>query len=162
MTSRFPRVKRWVETEDVLQAASRRLYKSLAVIKPADLYEFLGLARLQIRRELLDLARRYRRWLSQSQALANNPRWDGPNSAVPSMQPDDRIGSPSELLMLTEIHEVVERLPDDERQVVELLYYDGLTQREAAELLGVAPATIKRLWMKARLKLGKYLKDYSA
>jgi predicted DNA-binding protein (UPF0251 family) len=37
--------------------------------------------------------------------------------------------------------------------VVHLLFYQELTQVEAAELLAVDPSTVKRRWRSARLKL---------
>ena len=51
----------------------------------------------------------------------------------------------------TEFHEAAARLPDDLRAVFDLLWYHGLTQAEAAALLGVAVPTVKLRWMKARL-----------
>jgi RNA polymerase sigma factor (sigma-70 family) len=48
----------------------------------------------------------------------------------------------------------VERLSDEEREVIDLLWYQGLTQGEAAEVLGVSEKTINRRWMAARMRLG--------
>jgi RNA polymerase sigma-70 factor (ECF subfamily) len=44
----------------------------------------------------------------------------------------------------------VESLPDDCRQVVMLYYYQELTYRELADMLGVSPATINARLTKAR------------
>ncbi len=44
-------------------------------------------------------------------------------------------------------------LPDELSSVFDLIYYQGLTQAEAAEVLGVSEATIKRSWREARLAL---------
>src|SRR5262245_60781966 len=49
----------------------------------------------------------------------------------------------------TEFHEAVARLPDDLRAVLDLLWYQGMSQAEAAELLGVAVRTVKLRGMKA-------------
>ena len=49
------------------------------------------------------------------------------------------------------------RLPDDLRAAFDLLWYQGLTQAEAAELLGVAVPTVKLRWMKARLQVQQAL-----
>jgi len=57
----------------------------------------------------------------------------------------------------TEFHEAVARLPDDLRAVFDLLWYQGLSQAEAAELLGVAVPTVKLRWMKARLQVQQAL-----
>src|SRR5437764_3186934 len=55
----YPRVGRWEQTDDVLQNALLRLWRALHDVRPATAREFCGLATLQIRRELVDLARHY-------------------------------------------------------------------------------------------------------
>jgi RNA polymerase sigma-70 factor (ECF subfamily) len=50
-------------------------------------------------------------------------------------------------------HEQVEALPGEEREVFNLLWYEGLSQGEVAALLGVGLRTVKRRWQKARLLL---------
>jgi DNA-directed RNA polymerase specialized sigma24 family protein len=42
-----------------------------------------------------------------------------------------------------------------------LLYYEGLSQDDAAKLLGVTTRTIKRRWQSAKLKLFKGLQSES-
>jgi len=49
----------------------------------------------------------------------------------------------------SEFHEHVEKLPDDEREVMDLLWYQGLTQEEAAAVLKVSDRTVKRRWQSA-------------
>src|SRR5688500_5131921 len=52
-------VKRWEQTDDVFQNAMMRLYKSLDQIELQNASHFYHVAAMQIRRELIDLARRY-------------------------------------------------------------------------------------------------------
>src|SRR5580692_10001775 len=59
MLRRFPQVKRWAQTDDVLQNALLRLLRSLQKVEPASVRDFLGLAAVEMRRELLDLARHF-------------------------------------------------------------------------------------------------------
>src|SRR5690349_10324078 len=59
MLKGFAGVQRWEQTDDVLQNALVRLWTSLQHVRPRSVREFYGLATLQIRRELLDLARHY-------------------------------------------------------------------------------------------------------
>src|SRR5437667_8273767 len=59
MLGDFQRVRRWAETDDVLQNALVRLVGALRSVKPQTTRDFLALASLQIRRELIDLARHY-------------------------------------------------------------------------------------------------------
>ncbi|MCZ2343382.1 MAG: hypothetical protein LC104_16555 [Bacteroidales bacterium] len=55
----FPALRRWVETDDVLQQAMLRLHRSLQQVRPSTVGEFFGLAGLQMRRELHDLHRQH-------------------------------------------------------------------------------------------------------
>src|SRR5204863_3356814 len=60
MFRRYPNVRQWTELEDVLQEATLRLIRSLDQMEiPGSTREFYGLAALQIRRELIDLARHH-------------------------------------------------------------------------------------------------------
>ena len=51
------------------------------------------------------------------------------------------------------VPEQVAALPEEEREVFDLLWYQGLPQAEAADLLHVNVRTIKRRWLSARMKL---------
>src|SRR5262249_2031728 len=55
----FPKLRRWEQTQDVLQNATLRLLAALQTVEPGSVREFFGLASLQLRRELLDLHRHY-------------------------------------------------------------------------------------------------------
>ena len=50
-------------------------------------------------------------------------------------------------------HQQVAQLPRDEREVFELLWYSGITQREAALLLDISERTVLRRYCRARLQL---------
>jgi RNA polymerase sigma factor (sigma-70 family) len=145
MLRRFPGVGRWSEADDVLHNALIRLYGSLAVVKPASVGKFYGLAALQIRRELIDLARRYFGPLG----IGSN---HGSGSTDHLM---DAEHEPPLLAEWAEFHAHVERLPRAEREVFGLLWYDGLLQVEAAKVLGISLATFKRRWQSVRILLQK-------
>lgn len=49
-------------------------------------------------------------------------------------------------------------MADEQREIVNLLWYEGLSQPEAAAVLGVSLATVKRRWQAARLALYQKLK----
>src|SRR5262249_51971195 len=51
------RVRRWEQTDDVLQNALLRLHRAIKKVKPASVTHYLRLAARQIRRELIDMAR---------------------------------------------------------------------------------------------------------
>jgi RNA polymerase sigma-70 factor (ECF subfamily) len=57
----------------------------------------------------------------------------------------------------TEFHRQVDALPCEARETFDLLWYQGLTQAEAAEVLGVSEPTVKRRWRAARVQLAAAL-----
>src|SRR5262249_5270836 len=59
MLKSYPRVHRWEQTDDVLQNATMRLYRTLQDVTPETSKDFFRLAALNMRRELLDLAKHY-------------------------------------------------------------------------------------------------------
>lgn len=146
-----PQLRRDAETADILQGALLRLYRALSDVHPDSVAGFIGLAALQIRRELLDLSRRV-----GGKRLRRNARED-PGSTSWRHEPADDTAGPATLAEWSEIHERVDQLPTDEREVFHLHYYAGITHSEAAEMLGVSVATVKRRWFNARLLLHRAL-----
>ncbi|HRF01435.1 MAG TPA: sigma-70 family RNA polymerase sigma factor [Pirellulaceae bacterium] len=146
----YPNVGRWEQTEDVFQNALIRLHRSLADVVPEDSRHFFRLAALQIRRELLDMARHYsgvgKRHMTQGRSADD----DGPKAAP---EPLETSVTPERLMDWVDFHQSIEKLEEAEREVVELLWYHGLTQQEAADLLGVDVRTVKRRWRSARIAL---------
>ena len=59
MLRRYPKVRRWEETDDVFVEAVTRLHRALETVQPESPKHFYNLAATQIRRVLIDLARRY-------------------------------------------------------------------------------------------------------
>ena len=59
MLQGYPGVRRWEQTDDILQNVALRLCRALKTIRPESVHGFVRLAALQIRRELIDLARHY-------------------------------------------------------------------------------------------------------
>ncbi len=51
-------------------------------------------------------------------------------------------------------------MPAEERQLVEMLWYLGLSQEDAAQQLGVDVSTVKRRWRAIRLKLHKVVQGW--
>lgn len=157
MLKGYPGVRRWAETDDVFQSAVIRLHRALKEVRPTNTREFFGLATTQIRRELLDLARHY----YGPQGLgANHASNVGADSAAPNpCDPADSQGDPAQLAVWKELHEKIDGLPPEQREVVGLLFYQGLTQAEAAEILQVTVRTVQNHWSKALRLLHEILKD---
>jgi len=151
-------LRRWEMTDDVFQCAMLRLHRALAEVKPESVRHFFNLAALMIRRELLDLAKHH---FGPNGAAANH-HTDGQPADDPGGAAHDHAeaaGEPEDLEDWSAFHAQVEKLPDEEREVVGLLFYKGLSQEEAAQLLGVSLRTVKRRWQSARCTLHEALNE---
>ena len=143
------RVRRWTETDDVLQNSLIRLHRSLAEVRPESARQFYGLATTHIRRELIDLARKN----FGAEGIGANHHTDG--GIATENKPSN--AEPETAEAWAKFHEFVETLPEPEREVVNLLWYEELTQPETAEVLGISLATVKRRWQSARIRLSETL-----
>jgi RNA polymerase sigma-70 factor (ECF subfamily) len=157
MLRRFRAVSRWEQTNDVLQNALLRLTRALETVKPDSVRGFIGLAATQMRRELLDLARHY----GGPRGLgANHASWPAaPGAGEPPPEPPDASDDSDDLDRWVAFHEQVADLPKEEREVMDLVFYQGLTHQEAAAVLGVSESTVFRRWTDARLKLRSQLRE---
>ena len=154
MLRHYPRLRRWEQTGDVLQNAVLRLHRSLATVRPESPARFYGLAAAQIRRELADLARHH---FGPEGAAAHHHTDGAEQAGGPVGSKADPSGEPSTLAEWTEFHEKVQLLPEAEREVFGLVWYEGLTQAEAAQVLGVTERTVKNRWRSAKLELQRLL-----
>ena len=151
MLGDFQRVRRWVETDDVLQNALVRLLGALRSVRPQTPRDFFALASLQIRRELIDLARHF--YGPQGIGAHHDSRPAAGSSNSGGHDPADVRHEPASLAEWTELHELVDALPAEEREVVGLLFYQGLSQAEASEVLNVPLRTLQRRWHDALCRL---------
>jgi RNA polymerase sigma factor (sigma-70 family) len=152
----YPRVGRWEDTDDVWQQAVLRLVKALRTISVSTVADYARLASWHIRHVLIDLARHY----CGKQGL-------GANHATPAARPTDRSGevqpeavaassdAPERIIGWAEWHEQIDQLPGEERAVVDLLWYQGMKQEEAASTLNVSLSTLQRRWQAARIRLAR-------
>jgi len=157
MLKGFGRVKRWEQTDDVVQNALLRLYRSLAEVQPAGAVEFYRLAAVNIRRELLDLAKHYYGPRGLGANYASIAKGPDQSQAEPAFDQPAAGDDPGRLAAWTAFHAQVEQLPAEEKEVFDLLWYQELSQAEAAALLQVSERTIKRRWAAARLRLHESL-----
>src|SRR4051812_46624567 len=110
MLRRHPHVRRWEETDDLLQAALLRLHRSLAQVQPESVRHFDNLAAAQVRRELIDLARSYHG--PEGLGARHHTDRDGPDGRL--VQLADQAGKPEALEGWVAFHEAVDRLPEEE------------------------------------------------
>ena len=135
-----------LHTDELLSAVVERLLKALREARPRTVREFFALAGQHMRWELNDLARRL-----DNQPVALELR----EGQVPAPSSSDSGLSPDGRRML----ETIDSLPEDEREAFDLVRIQGLTQPEAAEVLGVSVKTVQRRLNHARLLLADSLDD---
>lgn len=152
----FARVRAAEETDDVLQTALLRLMSALKVSPPDTVVAYFRLAALQIRRVLLDLIRHH--FGPHGDAARQQPLPPPPGSG-PGWEEAAPAAGPEGVAMWREFLDRVDALPPDELEVVDLLYFEKLTQPKAAELLGVPLITVRRRWMAARVRLSTAFPD---
>jgi RNA polymerase sigma-70 factor (ECF subfamily) len=150
----FRRIRRWEDTDDVTQNALLRLDRALRAVVPPTPRDFFRLAARIIRHELIRLARHYYGPYGLGRRHSTPAGRDGEAGPVEQgSDPSDLTHEPGRLAAWTELHRQAGALPDSAREVFDLLYYGGLTQAEAAEMLGVSERTVKRRWAVARRTL---------
>jgi RNA polymerase sigma-70 factor (ECF subfamily) len=135
-----------VQADELLGAVAERLLKALREARPRNVRQLFALANQHMRWELNDLARRLDEQPTVVELL------EGETPAAPSSA---SVLSPDGRRML----EAIDDLPEDEREVFDLLRIQGLTQPEAAEVLGVSVKTVQRRLNRSLLLLAKELDD---
>jgi RNA polymerase sigma-70 factor (ECF subfamily) len=135
-----------MQTDELLGGVVAGLIAAMRKVRPRTVREFFGLAAQHMRWQLNDLARLLDQ---QSAVLALE---DG---GVPSPPSGGSTLTPNARRML----EAIDGLPEDEREVFDLIGIQGLTHGEAAAVVGVSEKTVQRRLSRARLLLAERLAD---
>lgn len=152
MLAGAPRVRRWEETDDVVQGALLRLDRALREIVPNDPQHMLRLAALQVRRELIDLSRRHGHAGALARNHETNALSDGNGSqrieyAIDhTTEPADRVAD------WTRFHDLAAELPEEQRQLFEMVWYLGMSQDEIAAALECSTRTVRRRWEETKAR----------
>lgn len=145
----YPRLTRPplnLQSDEMLGAVVERLIKALRDVRPNTVRQFFALANQHMRWELNDLARR----LDEQ-----TPVVELHEEFVPAQDSDGSMLSP----VAGRILAAIESLPDEEREVFDLVRIQGLMQTEAAEVLGVSSKTIQRRLNRGLVLLAEKLGD---
>jgi RNA polymerase sigma factor for flagellar operon FliA len=114
----------------------------------------LGITEEEFQESLLEISR--------SSIAALDELWSSPGSGGDSVAlidtlEDPQAAEPQQEMDMTELREAlgeaISRLPDREKLVVTLYYYEELTLREIGEVLGVTESRVSQLHTKAILRL---------
>src|SRR5579862_5480193 len=135
-----------LQADELLGAVAERLLKALRDYHPGNVRQFFALANQHMRWELNDLARR----------LDNQPvAVELSEGALPAPDTSGSGLTDSGRRML----EAIENLPEDEREAFDLVRIQGMTQAEAAQVLGVSAMTVKRRLNRSLRLLSERLSD---
>jgi RNA polymerase sigma-70 factor (ECF subfamily) len=147
----YPRLTRPpanLETDELLGDVVAGLLTALRKTRPATVRQFFALANQHMRWRLNDVAHRIDERPAAG-ALAESGVAALPASIDSSLSPGAR-----------HILDVIEGLPEDEREIFELVGIQGLTHSEAATVVGVSEKTVQRRLNRARLLLAERLADH--
>jgi len=150
----YPRLTRPplnLQQDELLSALVERLMRALHAVRPGSVRQFFALANQHMRWELNELARRLDgqpRAQELLEGLAVAP------SAASSAGATD-VPTPDMLRILQAIAD----LPEDEREVFDLVRIQGLSHGEVATLLGVSNKTVQRRLQRGLLLLAEGLSD---
>ena len=154
------RLRRWNETDDVLQNALLRLNRALQTERPESVGRFIGLAAEQIRRELIDLGRHYFGPQGIGKNHASDPYASGSRgSDVPRYEQaaEDSAASEIHTSEMERFHVAVGQLSEELRDVFQKWFYLGMTQEDIASRADVSVRTVKRTFRDAKLRLAELL-----
>jgi RNA polymerase sigma-70 factor (ECF subfamily) len=136
-----------LETDELLGGVVAGLLQAMRTVRPQTVRQFFALATQHMRWQLNDLARRLDEQPSAA-ALGEAGVAAPPSSSDSGLTPNARrmLGA-------------IDGLPEEEREVFDLVRIQGLTYTEAAGVVGVSVKTVQRRLNRARLLLAEQLAD---
>jgi RNA polymerase sigma factor (sigma-70 family) len=141
----FPRLRDRHQLESVVHEAWIRLDQAMIGCIPATPRDFFRFATHKVRQVLLDM-------VARADRRRERPFEEG-DPGPAGLDSDD----PVHLARWSEFHERADSLPEAHREVFELRYYHGLTNRQIAEMLGLAEKAVSRLWLAASERVAEVL-----
>ncbi len=145
----YPRLTRPplnLQADELLSAVVERLLKALEKARPQNVRQFFALANQHMRWELNDLARRLDKKAPDGELLDSL-------AVAPEASGSELSQNARRML------EAIEALPEIEKEVFSLVRIQGMTQTEAAEVMGVSLKTIQRRLNHSLLLLTETLSD---
>ncbi len=135
-----------LQTDEMVSAVVERLLKAMRSVRPKTVRQFFALVNQHMRWELNDLARRL-----DEQSTAVELR----EGLVPAPASSESMLTPDGHRML----EAIDKLPEEEREVFDLVRIQGLTQAEVSDVLGVSAKTVQRRLNRSLMLLANDLDD---
>ena len=135
-----------LQADELLGAVAERLLKALREARPGTVRQFFALANQHMRWELNDLARRLDD--QPAEVELREGLVPAPASSVSGITPDGR-----------RMLQAIGALPEEEREAFDLVRVQGMSQAEAAQVLGVSALTVKRRLNRGLRLLAEHLAD---
>jgi RNA polymerase sigma-70 factor (ECF subfamily) len=162
----FPRLEGMHGASSVLHQTFLRLFRSIEQVHPPTVRDFFRFASSRMRCVLIDLARK-RDADPVRPGGGQVPRGHTPGEGSDSSgagashyEPGTDSEGPARLAAWSEFHRRAAELPEGEREVFELVWYQGLTQAETARVLSLQPRTVSYRYKKACLRLADQVQGF--
>jgi RNA polymerase sigma factor (sigma-70 family) len=136
-----------LQPDEMLSAVVERMLKAMRAVRPGNVRQFFALANRHMRWELNGLARRLDKEVGACEI----------RDSIVAAPTDSSISQLS--VNARRILDLIEALPDEEREVFDLVKIQGMSNAEAAAVVGIAPKTVQRRLQRARLRLSEQLGD---
>ncbi len=136
-----------LETDELVGGVVAGLITALQKVRPQTVRQFFALANQHMRWQLNDLAR----------LLDERPRLAAVSESGVATPPDSSGSCLSQ--DARRMLQAIDALPEEDREVFELVRIQGLTQVEVAAVVGVSAKTVQRRLNRARLLLAEELAD---
>lgn len=136
-----------LEPDEMLSSVVERMIKAMRSVRPQNVRQFFALANQHMRWELNDLARRLDKQVCAQEVRDSVAAAPMPSS-ISQLSPNAR-----------RILEAIENLPAEEREAFDLVRIQGMTQPDAAAVIGVSVKTVQRRLNRAVLLLSDQLGD---
>jgi RNA polymerase sigma factor (sigma-70 family) len=136
-----------LQADEMLSSVVERLLKAMRQVHPQTVRQFFALANQHMRWELNDLARRLdkeAREVELRESLVGAPAESSGSRPSPNAQ---------------RILKAIEDLPEEEREVFDLVRIQGMSQPEAAGVLSVSAKTVQRRLMRGLTLLAAQIGD---
>lgn len=149
MFHKFPSLQQSEETGDILHMLVLKLDKALSHVTPDSVSGYFALVNLNLNWILKELARK-----SKASGVL---KWNGMNDILNGVS--DPYSGPKSNLEWIDFFEVLEKLAPESREVFDLMWLQGLNQKQAAKVLGISLRTFIRRWIKSKLEIRKLINE---
>ncbi len=147
------------DTDDIVQEASVSLFKALQHLQPESEQHLFNLAAMQVRRRIIDLARKFRGPQSPVALRATNVLRSADGDFVRSEQAAAAATAPSLLDDWERFHQAVDSLPEKMKTTFSMRFYLAAKPTNIAQTLGCDVRTVRRYWSAAKEEIRRKLKD---